>query len=137
MKLIITTFLTLMIFSACVNAEKPKRIIPEYSKWKKMKVSASAYNSLGYQTSGNPSLAAWGDTLKPGMKSIAVSRDLIGMGLDHNTRIKIEGLDGYYLVKDKMNRRWKNKIDIYMGENVEKAREWGMQTVTIYVDTLE
>ncbi|PKR81522.1 hypothetical protein CW751_03065 [Brumimicrobium salinarum] len=118
-------FFSILLLTACVNEAKPVRVIPEYSKWKEMSVTASAYNSLHHQTSGNPALAAWGDTLKPGMKTIAVSRDLIGMGLDHNTRIKIEGLDGYYLVKDKMNRRWKNKIDIYMGVNVEKAREWG------------
>ncbi|MFZ6052761.1 hypothetical protein ABHV44_12165 [Flavobacteriales bacterium DA487] len=99
---------------------------------KKLKVTATAYNSVNWQTkAGDPTIAAWGDTLKPGMKAIAVSRDLIDSGLVHNTEVKIKGLDGTYLVKDKMNRRWKMKIDIYMGEDVEKAREWGKKKVTI------
>ncbi|RYM35181.1 hypothetical protein ERX46_04755 [Brumimicrobium glaciale] len=102
-----------------------------------MTVKASAYNSLNNQTKGNPVIAAWGDSLKEEMKAIAVSRDLIAQGLTHNTRVKIDGFDGYYLVKDKMNDRWKNKIDIYMGTDVKKARKWGRKKVVIYVDTLE
>ena len=49
--------------------------------WKELEVKVTAYNSTKAQTSGNPSIAAWGDTLKPGMKCIAVSRDLIKLGL--------------------------------------------------------
>jgi 3D (Asp-Asp-Asp) domain-containing protein len=99
---------------------------------KTLDVTATAYNSVNWQTKpGNPALAAWGDTLEPGMKAIAVSRDLIDSGLVHNTKVKIKGLDGTYLVKDKMNKRWRMKIDIYMGVDVEKAREWGKKKVTI------
>ena len=50
-----------------------------------LKVTASAYNSMLGQTDSTPNIAAWGDTLKPGMKSIAVSRDLIKRGLTHKT----------------------------------------------------
>lgn len=99
--------------------------------WKSRQVTVSAYNSTEAQTDGLPTLAAWSDTLVPGMKSIAVSRDLIGLGLDHNTQVKIEGMDGIFLVKDKMGRRWTNRIDIYMGENVARAREWGVQELEI------
>nr|WP_236636894.1 3D domain-containing protein [Sinomicrobium sp. N-1-3-6] len=91
-----------------------------------------AYNSVKSQTkAGDPAITAWGDRLKPGMKVIAVSRDLIKMGLSHNTEVKIEGLDGVYVVKDKMNKRWKKKIDIYMGHDVKAARRWGRRKVTI------
>ncbi len=91
-------------------------------------VDATAFNSLPGQTdSHNPALAAWGDILKPGMQAIAVSRDLIDEGLTHGTRVKIEGLDGTYVVRDKMAARWRNKIDIFMGKNVEAAREWGIK----------
>ncbi|MGS2762750.1 3D domain-containing protein [Sinomicrobium sp. M5D2P9] len=97
-----------------------------------LEVTAMAYNSVKSQTKrGAPALTAWGDKLKPGMKSIAVSRDLIKMGLDHNTEVKIEGLDGVYVVKDKMHKRWKKKIDIYMGQDVKAARQWGRRKVTI------
>jgi len=35
------------------------------------------------------------------------------------------------LVKDKMASRMKNKIDIYMGRDIEKAKEWGTKTLKI------
>ena len=99
---------------------------------KTLEVTATAYNSVEWQTKkGDPITAAWGDQLKPGMKAIAVSRDLIPAGLDHETEVKIEGLKGKYVVLDKMNRRWKQKIDIYMGTDVQKARSWGKRKVEI------
>ena len=99
---------------------------------KSLEVTATAYNSLASQTNkDHPTTTAWGEELKPGMKCIAVSRDLIPMGLKHNTRVKIEGLPGTYRVADKMNQRWQKRIDIYMGNDKEAAREWGKKTVTI------
>ncbi|NNE76388.1 MAG: 3D domain-containing protein [Pricia sp.] len=99
--------------------------------WKTREVTASAYNSVRSQTANHPSLAAWGDTLRPGMKVIAVSRDLIPLGLDYNAQVKIEGLDGIYLVKDKMHYRWANRIDIYMGKDIAKAKNWGRKKLKI------
>lgn len=97
-----------------------------------MEVTATAYNSTGSQTHrDHPNLTAWGDVLTPGMKAIAVSRDLIPMGLNHNTEVRIEGLPGKWRVLDKMNKRWTEKIDIYMGLDEEAAREWGKRKVTI------
>lgn len=102
-----------------------------------LKVQATAYTSHAEQTSAHPFLGAWGDELKPGMKAIAVSRDLIAKGLVHNTKVKIEGLDGEYLVKDKMNKRWTDKIDIYMGLDTAAAKEWGKREVTITFEKAE
>ena len=93
---------------------------------KSMQVTATAYTMDESETKeGHIGVAAWGDQLEPGMKVIAVSRDLIDKGLDHNTRVRIEGLKGTYVVRDKMNKRWENKIDIFMGNNREKALKWG------------
>ena len=94
-------------------------------------VTATAYNSLPEQTDADPHLAAWGDSLAPGMKVIAVSRDLIPLGLDHRTSVKIEGLPGVYLVLDKMHQRWTKRIDIYMGHDLDAARTWGKRRVEI------
>jgi 3D (Asp-Asp-Asp) domain-containing protein len=94
-------------------------------------VTATAYNSLPEQTSEDPTLTAWGDRLEPGMKVIAVSRDLIELGLGHGVEIEIDGLSGRYVVRDKMARRWTRRIDIYMGEDVAAARRWGLKKVTI------
>ncbi|WP_273566796.1 3D domain-containing protein [Maribacter halichondriae] len=101
-------------------------------EWKPLKVTVSAYNSTLAQTQGDPNVAAWGDTLKPGMKVIAVSRDLLQKGLKRNTKVKIEGMEGIYEVKDKMHRRWTNRIDLYMGKDIQKAKEWGRKKLTIH-----
>ncbi|TDN85895.1 3D (Asp-Asp-Asp) domain-containing protein [Salegentibacter sp. 24] len=120
-------------FSAC-NFSNQKSKEPK-TVWDTLEVTASAYNSLSWQTgAGGANITAWGDTLKTGLKAIAVSRDLIEKGLDHNTPVKIEGFDGVFLVKDKMHYRWKNKIDIYMDEDVEKARKFGRRKLKIYYE---
>ncbi|MGV6826599.1 MAG: 3D domain-containing protein [bacterium] len=96
-----------------------------------LEVTATAYTSSVRETNSQPNIAAWGDRLQPGMKAIAVSRDLLDMGLTHNVEVEIVGLEGRYRILDKMNPRWTRKIDIYMGNDVKAAREWGKQTVII------
>ena len=112
----------LCVFAACASADEIERSLV---------VTATAYNSLPKQTNAQPHVAAWGDPIIPGMKVIAVSPDLISEGLDHRTPVKIEGFPGVYLVLDKMNERWKKRIDIYMGQDLEAARAWGKRKVEI------
>lgn len=103
---------------------------------KTLKVTATAYTSHVAQTDSTPNIAAWGDRLKPGMKVIAVSRDLLNVyGLKHKQKVRIKGLKGEYLVMDKMNKRWRKKIDIYMGMNKKKALRWGRRKVEISWDS--
>jgi 3D (Asp-Asp-Asp) domain-containing protein len=108
-----------------------KEDAPNNYEWNTIEVTATAYNSLAYQTDNNPFITAFGDSLKPGMRYIAVSRDLLKQGLKHNTLVKVEGLNGTYLVKDKMHYRWRNKIDIYMGTDVKAAKKWGRRKISI------
>ena len=96
-----------------------------------LEVTATAFNSHPSQTDDDPNITAWGDRLEPGMNVIAVSRDLIDLGLGHGTEVRIDGLPGRYVVRDKMAKRWRRKIDIYMGANVEAARAWGVREVRI------
>ncbi len=99
---------------------------------KRMMVTATAYTSHVNQTDSTPNIAAWGDRLKPGMKVIAVSRDMLNKyGLKHRSKVHIKGLQGEYLVLDKMNKRWKKKIDIYMGKDLNKAFKWGRRKVEL------
>jgi 3D (Asp-Asp-Asp) domain-containing protein len=95
-------------------------------------VTATAFNSVPSQTDSNPSTAAWGDRLKPGMKAVAVSRDLIKQGLTRGTTLRIEGLEGEYVVLDKTASRHKKRIDIYMDTDVRKARKFGVRKLRIY-----
>lgn len=113
------------LFLGCYSKDSKNYI------WHSKEVTATAYNSLSYQTNSQPNITAFGDSLKPGKKYIAVSRDLLQLGLKHNTLVTIEGMEGIYLVKDKMNKRWKNRIDIYMGNDVKAAKEWGRKKLTI------
>ena len=103
----------------------------EEVEWRSLEVTATAYTSRRVETQGNPRQAAWGDRLKPGMKAVAVSRDLIPLGLGHEARITIDGLEGEYRVLDKMAARWRKRIDIYFGDDLEGAREWGRRKVVV------
>ncbi len=105
---------------------------PSGQGWKSMTVTATAYCSYRDQTSGHPFLGAWDDRLEPGMKAIAVSRDLLPLGLDHDTPVRIEGLAGEYRVLDKMNAKWRKRIDVYYGRDEKGALEWGKRKVKIY-----
>lgn len=128
MKLTISVLILLLFYFSC-DTKSPE--IERKYIWETIEVTATAYNSVKGQTSNTPHLGAFGDSLKPGMKYIAVSRDLLRKGLKHNTPVRIDGFKGLYLVKDKMHSRWKNRIDIYMGTDVDAARDWGRRKVTI------
>ena len=92
-----------------------------------LEVQVSAYTSAKGETDATPYLAAWSNELKPGVKSVAVSRDLLELGITNGTQIRIEGLSGTYTVLDKMNKRFKRKIDIYMGNDTAKAESLGSE----------
>jgi 3D (Asp-Asp-Asp) domain-containing protein len=111
-------------------AETPAPL-PEASAERTLRVKASAFNSLRAQTDSTPNIGAWGDRLTPGMKAIAVSHDLLELGIARGQRVRIRGLDGEYVVADRMSSRWQRKIDIYMGVDVQAARNWGVREVEI------
>ena len=123
--------LVLLFIIVIFSCEKDEPTFEDGYIWDAMHVTATAYNSLVYQTDSDPSITAFGDSLKPGFKYIAVSRDLLKLGLKHNTPVKIEGFEGIYFVKDKMASRWTKKIDIYMGVDVKAAKQWGIRPVCI------
>ena len=100
----------------------------------RLRVTATAYNSLPAQGVGHGTHGAWGDRLKPGMKTIAVSRDLLALGLTRGMQVEIEGLSGLYTVMDRLPSRWSRRIDIYMGKDVHAARRWGKREVRIRWD---
>ena len=95
-------------------------------------VTATAYNSVKAQTDDNPTEAAWGDELKPGMKVVAVSRDLLALGLTRGKVLRIDGLWGEYVVLDRTARRLRRRVDVYMGVDVERAKAFGKKKVRIY-----
>ena len=101
------------------------------SDQERLTVRATAFNSTRAQTDSRPTESACGDTLRPGVKAIAVSRDLKKRGLDCGTEVRIEGLKGEYTVMDLTAARHKNLIDIYMGRDVKAARQWGPNRIAV------
>jgi 3D (Asp-Asp-Asp) domain-containing protein len=95
-----------------------------------MVVTAFAYNADDSQTDDSEDIAAWGDKLSKHVKSIAVSSDLLEMGLTHGAKVTIRGRKGDYVVLDKMNPRWKKSIDIFMVDD-DDAYAWGRRRVKI------
>ncbi len=113
------------------ETKKTKRL-KGYGK-RKLRVTATAYSSHRSQTDKTPFLAAWNNRLRPGMKIIAVSRDMLTRyGMKNGTKVRIAGLPGVYRVRDKMNKRYRKRIDIYMGLNKRKALRWGRRSIVIY-----
>jgi len=115
-----------------LKRKKGTRLIRGFGRHK-LRVTATAYTSHGAQTDKTPFLAAWNNHIRPGMKIIAVSRDLLTKyGLRNGSRVRIGGLPGTYRVRDKMNKRYRKRIDIYMGLNRRKALRWGRRSVILY-----
>ena len=94
---------------SCHGQTKTEPIVYE---WIGEEVTISAYNSVAWQTDGNPNR-------------------LIKQGLQHNTMVRIATFPDTFLVKDKMNRRWRKRMDVYMGADVKKARQWGRKKMMI------
>jgi len=118
--------------SKVLKKKKRSKLIRRFGKHK-LRVTATAYSSHRNQTDSTPFLAAWNNRIRPGMKIIAVSRDLLTKyGLRNGSRVRIGGLPGLYRVRDKMNKRYKKRIDIYMGMNRRKALRWGRRSVILY-----
>lgn len=116
---VLMVVLTAMFTGSAVNAAQ-------------LTVTSTAYNSLSSQTDSTPGIAAWGDRLRPGMKAIAVSYDLMKVhGLTRGDKVTISGLPGEYTVLDKMHPRWRKKVDVYMGKDVRAAKRWGKRKVRI------
>ena len=117
----------LLILTSCSTIQKPLQ-----EKQQSLLVTATAFNSLPKQGQGNPNVGAWGDRIKPGVNAVAVSEDLVSLGLTCGTRVRIEGMKNEYVVLDRMPAKWKKRIDIYMGNDVKAARAWGKRNVNIY-----
>jgi len=115
------------------KARKALRYTPGSHFKHKMWVTATAYTSHSDQTDRTPFLAAWNNRIRPGMKIIAVSDDLIRhYGITNGVQVKIGGLPGIYVVRDKMNKKWRKRIDIYMGMDRRRTLRWGRRRVLIY-----
>ncbi len=100
------------------------------SDTKILEVKALAYVGCSPK-SKRTARGAWGDALTSDVKAVAVSPDLLDMGLDHGNVIHIEGLPGEYRVLDVMHSRHEKTIDIFYGSDRCGAMAWGQRNLTI------
>ena len=94
-----------------------------------MNVTVTMYQPLRYQTDSTPNILADGTRIKTeqasNYKFIAVSRNLLkrwGGWLDYGDFVLLKGTshkDGVYQVKDTMNPRFVNRIDILESPGVK------------------
>ena len=100
---------------------KLKQIVEEF-KLEGMEVTVTMYHPVSYQTDSTPNILADGTRIRVNKASeyrfIAVSRNLLkrhGGFLEYGDFIVLKGTgqkDGVYQVKDTMNKRFVNRIDI-------------------------
>jgi len=93
-------------------------------------VKVTMYQPVPRQTDSTPNILADGTRIKvreaSNYKFIAVSRNLLkrwGGFLDYGDWILLRGTDhkdGVYQVRDTMNKRWVNRIDILESEDVDQ-----------------
>lgn len=76
-------------------------------------VRVSWYNPEDIQqTDSTPNICAWGYIVKPSDRIIAVSRDWLKDGILKRGDEVIIGKYGKFIVKDKMNKKYRRSIDI-------------------------
>lgn len=97
---------------------------------KSVRVKALAYTGCSVKSKRTPR-GAWGDALSRDVKAVAVSTDLLDMGLDRGDVISIEGLPGKFKVLDVMHGRHDKTIDIFYGDDRCGATQWGKRTLNI------
>ena len=91
-------------------------------------VTATIYHANPAQTNTDYLTTASLKKINPknpqGHRWIAVSRDLEKLGFTMGTKVRIEGagdLSGEWTIEDRMNKRWKKRIDFL----VNKDRKYG------------
>ena len=109
--------------------ERLQSLITEF-KLEGMEVTVTMYHPVSSQTDSTPNILADGTRIKvreaSNYKFIAVSRNLLrrwGGFLDYGDWILLRGTDhkdGVYQVRDTMNKRWVNRIDILESEDVDQ-----------------
>ena len=110
-KLLLISYLIIMFASLSAYKSKVDKVV------------CTVYNAVPEQTNSDPEHTAF--MFKLDLKNpykhriIAVSRDLLEK-YPKGTKVYIEGTsyDGFYTVMDKMNKRYTNRIDILINEDM-------------------
>lgn len=99
-------------------------------------VTATIYHADPAQTNEDylttASLQTIEDPYKP-ERWVAVSRDLEAEGFTMGAKILVTGageMDGVWTIEDRMNKRWKNRIDFLVSKN-KKGGKWNNVSIKL------
>ena len=116
----------------------------QYTNKISYKVTVTTYNPTKEQCDNTPNITADGTTIKPWRATeyryVALSRDLLsrwGGPFEYGDYIVIEGTgkwDGIYQVRDTMNPKWTNRVDIL---TTDSRFKYNNITMYKYVDEYE
>jgi hypothetical protein len=98
-------------------------------------VDVGAFATPLREPGAEPWRGSWGDELRPGMKVLAVSPDLVARGLGRGTRVRIEGLPPSYRVRHELGAGTHERVEIFMGTDAEAARRWHERRAQIWWET--
>lgn len=106
--------------------EKERKKGNRYNAISEMMVTSTAYSSTVDQCDADPFIAASGKRVHDGMVAANF--------LKFNTKIRIPDLfgDKIFVVEDRMNPRFQNRIDIWM-ETRERALQYGHKQIKIEI----
>lgn len=90
---------------------------------KKRNVTVSVYHAVAAQCNADYTTTAWKykiDTLDPYKhRYIAISRDLEDyFSHGDSLYLDIDYLSGWYMVADRMNKKWENRIDVLVDKSI-------------------
>lgn len=84
-------------------------------------VTVTSYNNEVAQTDSTPNVTATNRPVREGM--VAVSRDLITKGIvKHGDLVNISCFDKWYIVDDVMNKRYTNRVDVFLFDKKESMK---------------
>jgi 3D (Asp-Asp-Asp) domain-containing protein len=108
-----TIILTTMLVTATIYHADPKQCNADY-------LTTASLKKINSQSPGSH---RW----------IAVSRDLEPLGFVFGAKVCVEGagdMDGIWTVEDRMNKRWKNRIDFLVDYDI-KGGKWNNVKISL------
>ncbi len=116
-----------------IPAPAPKAKVTKTSPVATYIVMASAYSSTPHQTDDSPFITANGEHVYWGGVAANII-DTNGRNIPFGTKLMIPDLfgDQIFTINDRMNRRYKNNLDVWF-PNTADAREFGRKTIKIII----
>ena len=94
-------------------------------------VTVTAYTSSPKECDASPWVTASGWKLKEGDRIVAVSRDLEKVA-PMGSWVFLEGM-GWFRVEDRMNKRWRRRVDVWFGRDREGALAFGKRKARVWI----